>query len=347
MVKFSIIVPVYNVEKYLEECVDSILKQSFSDFEIILVDDCSPDKSPEICDELALKDNRIKVVHKPQNEGLGFARNTGMTVASGEYIVFVDSDDTIAENTLEECAAKLSDKPDIIVFGMKLCYENDKGKVVRSEELVPENFIANNQQEIAEMFRRLSAARVFQYACNKAYNREFLLACATQFEKTKLIEDFLFNIDVFSKAKRVESINKYFYFYRKPTHITLANSYNPEFFELFKRKFKLEQEFLKSHNCYDGECLQQILKGYIKHIISAVIRNRSKSAALSYKAQKEKVLYMIDDDLTKEVLKSFKPNGMVFKVIVNLIENRRANSLLFLSSIIDFAQTRFLSLIKK
>ena len=98
-VKISVIVPVYNVSRYLENCVNSITSQDFSDFEVILVDDCSPDNSGEICDRLAEKDGRIKVIHKEKNGGLGEARKTGMQYACGEWAVFADSDDWLEPNT--------------------------------------------------------------------------------------------------------------------------------------------------------------------------------------------------------------------------------------------------------
>ena len=110
MPKISIIVPVYNVEKYLRKCVDSILNQTFKDFELILVDDGSIDTSGKICDEYNLKDNRIKVIHK-ENGGLSSARNAGLDIAQGEYIGFVDSDDWIELDMYEEL--------------YKICKEND------------------------------------------------------------------------------------------------------------------------------------------------------------------------------------------------------------------------------
>ena len=92
----SVIVPIYNVEDYLDRCVDSIINQTYSNLEIILVDDGSPDNCPKMCDDYAKKDSRIKVVHK-ENGGLSDARNAGMKVATGEYISFIDSDDWIGE----------------------------------------------------------------------------------------------------------------------------------------------------------------------------------------------------------------------------------------------------------
>ena len=92
MSKVSVVVPVYNVEKYLDQCMNNLVNQSLQEIEIILVDDGSPDRVPEMCDEWAMKDNRIKVIHK-KNEGLGYARNSGLEIAMGEYVTFVDSDD--------------------------------------------------------------------------------------------------------------------------------------------------------------------------------------------------------------------------------------------------------------
>ena len=100
MPKISIIVPVYNVEKYLEKCVRSILAQTFTDFELILVDDGSPDSSGAMCDQFAEQDQRVKVIHK-ENGGLSDARNAGIEIATGEYLGFVDSDDYIADDMYE------------------------------------------------------------------------------------------------------------------------------------------------------------------------------------------------------------------------------------------------------
>ena len=103
--KFSIIVPIYKVEEYLDRCVESLIRQTEKDIEIILVDDGSPDSCPAMCDEWAKKDERIRVVHK-ENGGLSDARNAGLNIATGEYVLFVDSDDYVAENACESLGKK-------------------------------------------------------------------------------------------------------------------------------------------------------------------------------------------------------------------------------------------------
>ena len=120
----SFIVPVYKAEKYLHRCIDSILKQSFADFELILVDDGSPDKCGDICDEYAQKDKRIKVIHK-ENDGTSDARNVALDCAIGEYICFVDSDDYIHEDLLKDNLEKMIVAgADLIIFNYAEVFEN-------------------------------------------------------------------------------------------------------------------------------------------------------------------------------------------------------------------------------
>lgn len=117
MPKVSVVVPVYKVENYLQKCIDSILAQTESDFELILVDDGSPDRCPDICDENAEKDSRIRVIHK-ENEGQGEARHRGVEIAQSEYILFVDSDDYIESDTVEKTlSVAIRDNADIVMFG--------------------------------------------------------------------------------------------------------------------------------------------------------------------------------------------------------------------------------------
>ena len=105
-IKVSVVVPVYNVEKYLDRCINSIINQTYHNLEIILVDDGSPDNCPQMCDEWAQKDERIRVVHK-KNAGLGIARNTGIDHATGDYICFFDSDDYVEQNIIIECVESI------------------------------------------------------------------------------------------------------------------------------------------------------------------------------------------------------------------------------------------------
>ncbi len=150
---FSVIVPIYKVEKYLRRCVDSILAQTYKDFEVLLIDDGSPDGCPQICDEYARLDPRVRVIHKP-NGGLISARNAGIQAARGDYICYVDADDWAKENMLQFIHEKLSQSPvplDMVLFAAHNVYEDHMEETIN---MVPEGYYDRERLE-KEIFPNL------------------------------------------------------------------------------------------------------------------------------------------------------------------------------------------------
>ncbi len=179
----SIIVPVYKVEKYLYRCIDSIINQTYKNLEIILVDDGSPDKCGMICDEFALKDERIKVIHQ-ENGGLSAARNAGLDIAQGTFITFVDSDDTIAQDSIATlyCAAAENDA-DITMMNMKYVTEDDEQYKTEDERhnkniQLPQTFAINNRDFIEGICR-------YKYSCS---------FCDKLF-RTKIFKNYRFTVN--------------------------------------------------------------------------------------------------------------------------------------------------------
>lgn len=170
---FSVIVPIYNVEKYLSRCIDSVLSQSFSDFELILVDDGSPDNCPVICDEYATKDARIKVIHK-QNGGLVSARQAGIRIATGDYVFHLDGDDAVLPDALESAYEIITKHhPDIVSFSYKRCIDGVVGDTV--EDIVGEGLYNKFDLE-KELYPRLlsdvNMKNLFYFLWGKAIKRE-------------------------------------------------------------------------------------------------------------------------------------------------------------------------------
>lgn len=207
MAEISIIVPVYKVERYLRKCVDSILKQTFTDFELILVDDGSPDNSGAICDEYAHKDPRVRVIHK-QNGGLSDARNAGIEVAKSPYIGFVDSDDFIEADMFELLYRNLkAEKADLSICGIYDLYPGKKPKVkAHIHEVV------NQQQAIKVIFE---GNIVSVHAYNKLYKRE--LFANVRYPVGKYHEDSYIILDILEQCQRVviDSVQKYYYLHRE------------------------------------------------------------------------------------------------------------------------------------
>ncbi|NEA18929.1 glycosyltransferase family 2 protein, partial [Streptomyces halstedii] len=173
MPRFSVIVPAYRVQAYLHACLDSVLNQSFKDYEIIVVDDCSPDACGSIADEYAARDPRVGVVHLPRNEGLGPARNAGLSRAVGDYLLFLDGDDTFTPEALQTIADRLETTggPDVLVY--------DYARAYWSGESVRNTFARCLTESGPASFRladRPELLKVLMVVWNKAYRREFVEA---------------------------------------------------------------------------------------------------------------------------------------------------------------------------
>lgn len=201
----SIIVPFYNVEQYIDRCIQSLIAQTYQNIEILLVDDCSPDNTLEIVQQYAQTDSRIKILQYEKNRGLGGARNYGVEKAKGEYILFVDSDDYIEANTVERLYEKAKDN-NLCVLEANYLKEGESN----TEILPRRNYFANNTLSGKEYWESIPIAPVV--AWNKFYKLSFLQENNIVF-KLRKFEDVAFTAEVFMKAKRVMNIEFPFYHY--------------------------------------------------------------------------------------------------------------------------------------
>ena len=212
---FSVIVPIYNIEKYLCRCIDSVLAQSFADYELILVDDGSPDRCPAICDAYAQKDARIKVIHK-ENGGLVSARQAGIREAVGEYVFHLDGDDAICEDALESAYHIIREMhPDIVSFSYRRCINGEIGEVV--DDLVPEGLYRKPDLEehiYPNLLSNENMKNLFYFLWGKAIKRE--LATRNQFLVNRAIslgEDLSCSVPCYLEADTVYMSRKVVYLY--------------------------------------------------------------------------------------------------------------------------------------
>jgi glycosyltransferase involved in cell wall biosynthesis len=203
----SIIVPVYNVEKYLSECIESILLQTFEDFELILIDDGSKDRSGDICDKYAVTDSRVKVIHQ-ENRGLSGARNVGLAASRGEYIVFIDSDDTLTSDYLEKRYAAICKTNADFVFS-----DMESSKLAYSESLTDNELIIGKAEMKKWLYDLISREYVLAViACNKLYKASLLKGLS--FSEGRLHEDEFFINDVLCRMTKAVYIPDKGYIYR-------------------------------------------------------------------------------------------------------------------------------------
>lgn len=241
----SIIVPVYKVEKYLDKCINSLVSQTYKNLEIILVDDGSPDNCPQICDEWAKKDNRVKVIHK-ENGGQGSARNSALDILSGNYICFVDSDDWVDENYIELLYSSMVEfNADISICGLKEIFENTK-KVKIHTVVSDTKFIdANNLFQNAYTNQNTYCLG----PCNKLY-KSFIFK-DLRFPKIRMYEDSAIYLNIFQKAQKIVLIPNapYNYLIRKSS--TMHNELTPSRSESMFAQNDVRLKFLKDNNYID------------------------------------------------------------------------------------------------
>ena len=212
---FSVIVPVYNVERYLTDCINSVLNQNFSDFELILVDDGSPDGCPKICDEYRDKDARIKVIHKP-NGGLASARRAGIKIAKGDYVFNLDSDDLIENDTLE-CAHRIIMDTNCEMVSFSYRWVKDGGTVNITNDCLDEGLYDGEKIKkyiYPKLLMDKNMNHVSYYLSGKAIKRELLMPCQLAVnEKISLGEDFCCVLPCYLKVESVYISKKAAYLY--------------------------------------------------------------------------------------------------------------------------------------
>lgn len=245
----SIIVPVYNTEKYLPKCLDSLINQSYKNIEIICINDGSPDNSKQILQQFALKDQRIIIVDK-KNGGLSDARNKGLEYVNGDYLMYVDSDDWIDRNTCKEAISKILEfNVDIVMWDYIREYSNRSLK----KNIFTKNIYFDKADTYFLLYRRLFGLYGEELA--QLENADAIVTVWGKLYKTSLIktvkfintnlvgtEDAIFNIEVFNKVNSVYYIHKYFSHYRKDNEVSLTSNYKPELYNRWNNLFNLMSE---------------------------------------------------------------------------------------------------------
>ena len=323
--KISVVVPVYNVEMYLERCVESIRNQTLKELEIILVDDGSPDNSPAICDRYASVDSRVKVIHK-ENGGLGMACNSGLDVAAGEFIAFCDSDDWL-DPTMYESMYEMAKKydADMVFSGIRQVDENGhEYPMAEADELK----IYVNRQEVESFAMDMIASapsvrierRVPMSAKIVLYSRCFLQNNGIRFESERqfITEDLLFNLDCLSCAGTVVEMPRTFYNYYVNT-ASLSRAIRKDRFD------KIKTVFMQLSERYSFECPEfntrcyRLLSGFTRVALCQIGR-----AEISFRERRELIRRICKDPVWEEFHRSYPINEMLMshRLFQNLIRHK-------------------------
>ncbi len=314
MCKVSVIVPVYNVEKYLKKCLDSLISQTFMDIEIILVDDGSKDNSGIICDEYAKKDERIKVFHK-QNEGLSLTRKFGVEKAVGEYIAFIDSDDYAENNFLYEMYSAIKENDADIA---ECDYTVFSEKMRRRKFLYNAPCVKEREDFLNDIVKKtIIYGETAIIVWNKIYKREYITSLVKNYGVSPL-EDYIFNIQYYVGVNKYVYINNSLINYRQVQN-SLSKSYNPKTYSILKQVWEQKLNFMKNVGLNDNECIELSNQWYIKYVYNFsknifVMRN-----GLKLKDKRNVVMDILSDGQLLEICKNTEKKN---KFITNVISGK-------------------------
>lgn len=313
MPKVSIILPCYNVEKHLAQSIDSVLAQTHSNFELLVVIDGSPDNSKEIAEEYAVKDPRITVFDKP-NGGLSDARNYGLERAQGEFIYFMDSDDWIEPDLLKDNLKIIAQENlNFIVFGYFADFKNTEEELTQQKNNKPKIETLKPSDNIDNYH-----LGILGYAWNKIYRKSFLDQHHFRFKKgISLIEDILFNAPIYQVSDIIRFNPHSYYHYIQREEETLVKKFYPDIFELQKMKIEVLEDWFTAWDISNkNEFLAQIRIGRIRGVINNLFSSNNN---LSFKDKIKFIHQMYNDPAIKSDLKSYQPNSKkdyIYKFLV-------------------------------
>lgn len=262
---FSVIIPIYNVERFILRGFESLKSQSFTDFEVILVDDGSTDSSPDICDSLASGHPEVSVIHK-KNKGAGPARNVGIDAARGEYLLFFDIDDLLKPSAFDRLHEVLSQEPvDVLVFG----YEEVNPELKLSSGYRFPQLSCHNNNDIRDIYPEHLSGIKFNngFVWNKAYRRDFVKDYGLRFEALRIQQDEVFNLAVYPKARTLRTIPDILYTYFVYDSGNTRSRYIPERLEIYRR---VRDAFLSLYSIWELED-KKLLEFIHRHFFDSIV----------------------------------------------------------------------------
>ncbi len=309
MDKVSIIIPVYNTADKLNRCLDSVLKQSHKDIEVIIINDGSTDESLNICKSYKSGDNRVIIINK-KNAGVSAARNSGLEIATGEYIQFLDSDDFINEDMSERLVAEIKEnKVDVVICGYNKVDKNGIKKKFSKEVTITE--ISKFKNKFFEIFK----GALFNSPCNKLYKREKI----KEYFKENLCmgEDLLFNLSYFLNCDKIKIIEDCLYNYHSLNENSLASQYSEDLFEIELMLYKEVRRFLKE--CFNSDDYGEINAVFAKEIYYYL----KKLIVLSDEDKKDKlkkIKYCKENKYVKETINNVVTDDKLIKIVCFLLK---------------------------
>ena len=335
-IKVSIIMPVYNVEKFLEKTFQSVIDQTFKDFELLVVDDGATDSSGKICDEYAQKDNRIQVFHK-KNGGAPEARNVAIEKAKGKYIYCMDSDDWIEKEYIEKMYNLAEENnADIVITGFLMEYFQNGKEVTYKTDV--EDKVYKNKEEFRNNAYKYFNNSFLSLACNKLLKREIIMSNNIRFPNTKW-DDHHFNMEYLKDVNVVviSSIAMYHWYRSREGSETMINYSDVNMFEKRLEHYEHVKKLYNYWGVNDKESVDGISCYFIGRVFQC-IQELADNKKITYKEKRDKVKIILENENTQEGLKNAKSLSTKFKILTIPMKCKNVTMSLLFGSIVSFVR---------
>lgn len=344
-IKVSVIMPVYKVEEYVGKAIESIQAQTLQEWEFLIVDDGTPDKSGEICDYYAEKDDRIHVIHK-ENGGAPSARNLAIDLAKGEYMYFLDSDDWAEPEMLEDMynLAK-RDNAQLVVAGFYIDTYIGGGKYMTDNYYV-EDAVYPNQDSFRRNAYKLFDKNLLYTPWNKLYESHYIIENNLRFPTT-FWDDFPFNVSIVKNVERVTVTSKQYYHFLRARSESETAAYRPGMYEKREEEHGWMVNLYKEWNVWDKDSKEMIARRYIERFIGCVENVTNPKCMMSEIEKRNEIKKMLANPRVDKMVRIAKPRSFYMKIMLLPVRMKSTLLMYLEAKVITFVKVRNTKLFTK
>ena len=331
----SVIMPVYNSQQYVKAAVNSIVKQTYENIEIICVNDSSTDDSLSVLNELASSDCRIKIIDSPVNVGAGEARNLAIKEAKGEFITFVDADDTIEPDLYQRVIDEINkNNPDQVVWGLIEEHFDDNDTLVKTIPIVSPQAFLTGKNDIVKTILQLEENSLFGYQWNSFYRADIVKANNIKFEKALFYEDYFFNLD-FAKYMKTLSVLEYAgYHYFKRVNSSITHRFTKDYFALSYRRIESMYRYCESMGYLDPEVYNILGNRLLRYTFSALSRNHNPLTEMSFADMKKWTKEKTSLEMYSILLPKCSPSNKAHLVLKAMIDTKLNTPMVLIGKVV-------------
>ncbi|MCD8154654.1 MAG: glycosyltransferase [Clostridiales bacterium] len=337
-IKISIIMPVYKVERFLRRAIESVQAQTLRNFELLLVDDGSPDRSGTICDEYASRDSRIHVIHE-KNKGAAMARNAAMDIATGEYICFMDADDWVEPTMLEDMVHLAKrDQASLVITGFYIDTWYSDSRYVTTD-FICEDMVFHRREDFRRNAYRLFDKNMLYSPWNKLFSAQYLKERNLRFPDT-FWDDFPFVLSVIRDIERVTVSSRQYYHFIRMREESETALWRPNMYEKREEEHQWMMELYSYWKIADEKSQEMIARRYIERFIGCLENLTNPKCTLSLKDKRQEVRRMLASPHVSWSLRLARPRSAMMRCMLVPVRMKNVSLILLEARIITFVKTR-------